>query len=293
MSRVTAAVRQVDAIRGVVALVVGGEVQRRGVRAPDDRVRAAVRLRRELALLAGRGVEQDERHPLRLVGRREREPRRRRSSAPSGEIIGWAYAASAWVSSVGVARRDVVADEVVERLGEALEHAPHRDDERAVRADVRVGLVEREAGDGLVEVARLVDPLLALGHGRRVQATQARTEVVVPVADRVVVEQQRLDAGVLARLRPLRVAREVARAALDVGAEHERVGVAGDGDPAHAALGRDEEPGLATRGRQGPQRVDLLVGIGLGVGVRTHRLEQDARRREGRRCRHPRPGPIG
>ena len=137
------------------------------------------------------------------------------------------------------------------------------------------GLVEREAGDVRVQVPRVLDPALAVGHGRGVQAPQPGPEVVVPVADRVVLEQQGLDARVLARLGPLGVAREVARTTLDVGPEHDRLRRARGRDAAHATLGRGEQARLATIGREGPQRVDLLLRVRLGVRVGSHRLEQE------------------
>ncbi len=145
---------------------------------------------------------------------------------------------------------------------------------------------KREAAHLRLEVARLGDPILALRHAGREQPPVPRTEVVVPVADRVVLEQQRLHAGVAASLLARLVLGEVGGTAVDHARRRRRPGRSGR--PRARPRRRREPRGAAPRRRPGqqPERVDrvrVLARRRLRVGVRPRRGEQQ--RAVGEECR--------
>jgi hypothetical protein len=156
------------------------------------------------------------------------------------------------------------------QLGARVAHVPvdlpaahHR---AAVRGDREVDLVERPPGRGRQVAAVLEAALPVRGRGGE-QPRLPRAEVVVPVADRVALEQLGGDPGVLAALLLARVGLQVLRADVHAGPVHHRAGVAAAG------------------GRQQPQRRHLLgvvvagglLGVAAGGGEQQRAVGQERR----------------
>ena len=147
------------------------------------------------------------------------------------------------------------------------------------------------------QVDRVGDALLPDRHRGGEEMPLARTVVRVPVTDRERVEQERLDARLLARLVALPVRCRIGGARKDGGRVDHHVGVAGGNDRVDAARRCGQQPSLAAVGRKQPQPADLLVVVAVirrAVRIRPRRREQDravAGKRRGalarRRAREP------
>ena len=145
----------------------------------------------------------------------------------------------------------------------------------AVGGDGHVDLVKGPArGRGQRPARR--HPLVTRRRGGREQPRLPRPQVVVPVADRVGLEQQRADPGVGAGLVAALVGLQVVGPRVDVGAVHHRAGVAGHPQQVDPGRGGGHRAGLAAAGRQQPQAGHLAVrlGVGGGLGVLAGRGEQ-------------------
>ena len=258
-----------------MAGVVGGEVEGRAVGRPGGALRPAVELGGERPLLAGRDVDEDQAHPVRLV----RAPERRadgRHRSPVGRHRRRVVPGVARREDPGLAGREVEDDEVLENVGERREVVAGRDEERPVGRQAHSRVLEREGLDVGLEVARGRQRRLGIGRNGRCQKVPAAgREPVIPVADRVVVlEEKRAHAGVLASLAPLGVSGQLGGAGEQPRSEGHDGCVPGGRDPVHAAVRRDEEARLAAVGRQQPERVDLRVRVRFRVWIGPARGEE-------------------
>src|SRR5690606_34954042 len=152
--------------------------------------------------------------------------------------------------------RDWSSDVCSSDLGAALaagQHGPPGGDDGAAVGGEREDGVAQRLARVRGEVADLLQAVGAEPAGE--QAGAAGAEVVVPVADRVALVQDRADAGVLAGLAPLGLVRLLP--AEHVGDERDRAGGGAEGADAAGAGG--DPAGLAARGGQQPQGRLLLA----------------------------------
>ena len=280
-------------------MVIGQHEDGVAGRRPGDRRRPAVERGADAPAVPGGDVDEPQARGLGLSGV-PNEIRMQATERPSGEMAGAAYRASPSVSS----RRSPVARSMTMRSWRTgcVARSQRGDHERAVVGQVELGLDHRflrRAG----QVARVGQRLgRRARRGRREQVQVSRPQVVVPVADREALEEQRADAGILAGLLDGLVGGEVGGPGMEGHGEDDVAARAGGGDTGHPGLRRQQQPRLAALGGQQPESGRRLVLglVRLGIGIRPRRgEEQRAVGQEGgpalagRRARQAawRPGP--
>ena len=259
------------------AAPVGGEPDGRAVRRPGRMRRPLVEVGRQIATLARFEVD---------------EPQRRVADALRDVLL---VTHAGHPAAIGRAGRTlvpgVVRRQLSPRAGGAIDghdaevraadligHDRSRHDRGAIGRDVEYLLDERRRGEWR-QVDRVGDALLSDRQWGGEEMPLARTVVRVPVTDREGVEQQRLDARLLARLVALPVGCRIGGARKDRGRVNHHVGVAGGNDRVHAARWRRQQPSFAAVGRQQPQPADLLV-VAPSSGVRSGSGREEVNRIE-------------
>jgi hypothetical protein len=153
---------------------------------------------------------------------------------------------------------------------------------RTVGRQVDSDVLQRVEGGARVrqEVARLGDGSLLLGQCKGQQMALPRPQVVVPVADRVALEQDRRDAGLRPGRGALRVRLRGVRAREPAGNQRDRARPPGGTERFDSARGGDHFPRFATRRREEPEpgsRAGLWLGSGLRAGTGRHEQQRSVR----------------
>ena len=260
-----------------MAVVVGGEEDRRAVGSPGGTLGPAVKALGERALRAGCQVDRDQRDPGGLLGASGCLADRGDRRAVRGDRRGLVPRVTVG-QQAPLACREVDRDQVGPDPGELAGVVARGHEDPAVRRQGEPGLLERVRGDVGLHVPRGGERRFGIvGECRCEQAVAARGEPVVPVADRVVVlEEKRGDAGLLAGLAALRVCPEVGGTREHPRPEGDDRGVARRRQAVDPALGSSQEARLPTTGGEQPQGVALPVRVRLRVRVGPARGEEES-----------------
>jgi hypothetical protein len=152
------------------------------------------------------------------------------------------------------------------RVGD-LAGVPAAEHGGAVGGDGHVLLVQGPARRRGQRPARGHPALPAGRRGGREQPRLPRPQVMVPVADRVGLEQQGGDPGVAAGRLAALVGLQVVGPGVDAAAVDHGAGVAGHPDKVDPGRGAGHRAGLAAAGRQQPQPRHLAVRLGVAGGL--------------------------
>jgi len=263
------------------AQAIGDEEDRARVRRQTGRFGPEVELGRQVAPFAGREVDE----PDRRNGGPSGAPavvRTETTKRPSGETLGCrnsrrcarsfvepSFPTSMATRSTGI-RRQVRTSRPVGHDSSTVGEMSKSDSRKAGPGSAVRSVGSRRASG-------------SAGNGAAKKRWAPGREPVVPIADRVILEQEGADLGIRARLGSGGVVFQAGGSGVKKSAEGDRVGVSGGGYTLDPTVGREQEARLPALGRQAPESRDLLVRVRLDVRIGPCGGEPAANRRGRRR----------